>query len=113
MRIDTSLAVRAALAQAAGVLALAIVLGATLERSFFEDWGWLAGPGAWMLAATVTALVLRLPLARTLVGAALAGIPSGVLTVLGAHWAGAALAVVLFALWCGAVAARALTTRTA
>jgi hypothetical protein len=53
-----------------------------------------------MLCATLTARVLRLPLVPALIGAALAGLPSLVAVVLGVHWAGAVLAVGLFALWC-------------
>jgi hypothetical protein len=36
-----------------------------------------------------------------LAGAAVSGLPSLVAVLLGAHWAGAPLAVVLFGLWCG------------
>jgi hypothetical protein len=53
-----------------------------------------------MLCAAFTARVLALPLVPTLVGAALAGLPSIVAVVVGLHWAGAVLAVGLFALWC-------------
>ena len=113
MPVDTSLALRAALIQAIAVLVLALALGLALPHSFFEDWGWIAGPGAWMLAALATALTLRLPHVRTLCGAALAGIPSALATLAGLHWLGAALAIVLFALWCGGPAARGLTGRTA
>ncbi len=113
MRIDTNLGMRAALVQAAAVIVLGLATGLTLSHSFFEDWGWLVGPLAWMLAAFATARVLRLPLAPTLLGAALAGIPSGVATLLGLHWLGAVLAIVLFALWCGGMGARGLTARIA
>ncbi len=81
MRIDTNLGMRAALAQAGAVLVLGLATGLTLSHSFFEHWGWLVGPGAWMLAAVATALILRLPLPATLLGAALAGIPSAVATL--------------------------------
>jgi len=113
MPIDTNLGMRAALAQAGAVLVLGLATGLALSHRFFEDWGWLVGPGAWMLAATATALILKLPLPATLLGAALAGIPSAALTLLGLHWLGAALAIVLFALWCGSMGARGLTARTA
>ena len=113
MALDTTLALRAAIAQALGVLVLAIALGLALPHSFFEDWGWIAGPGAWMLAAALTATVLKVPLVRTLCGAALAGIPSALATIAGLHWLGAALAILLFALWCGGPVARGLTGRTA
>ena len=95
---------RAVVVQLVAVAILGIVLGVTLPHSFFESWGWLAGPAAWLLCAIVTARVLGLPIGTTLLGAALAGIPSALAVVLGVHWLGAAVAVVLFALWCGRLA---------
>ena len=92
---------RAALLQLAAVALLSIALGLALPHSFFEDWGWLAGPGAWMLCAALTARALRLPLGPALLGAVLAGLPSLLAVLVGLHWAGAALAVAVFALWCG------------
>jgi hypothetical protein len=92
---------RAALLQLVAVALLSIALGLALPHSFFGDWGWIAGPVSWMLCAAFTARVLRLPLGPTLLGAALAGLPSIVAVVFGLHWAGAVLAVGLFALWCG------------
>jgi hypothetical protein len=101
LEMNTSAAWRAAAVQAAGVLVLSLALGLTLPHSFFEDWGWLAGPGAWMACAAVTALVLRLPVAWTLLGAALAGLPSVLAVFAGVHWLGAVVAIALFAAWCG------------
>ncbi len=91
---------RAASIQFLAVLLLAGALGAALPHSFFEDWGWIAGPASWMLAAAATSWFVRLPLRLVLVGAALAGLPSIVAVLVGLHWAGALLAIVLFALWC-------------
>jgi hypothetical protein len=103
--MDGSVLWRAALVQAAGVAVLSIALALALPHSFFEDWGWLAGPGAWMLCAAVTALVLKLPVALTLAGAALAGLPSLLAVLIGVHWIGAVVAVALFAAWCATVGA--------
>jgi hypothetical protein len=91
---------RSALLQLAAVAALSIALALALPHDFFVDWGWIAGPAAWMLCAAFTARVLRLPLVPALTGAVLAGLPSLLAVVLGVHWIGAALAVALFALWC-------------
>ncbi len=91
---------RAALVQLAAVAVLSIALAIALPHSFFEDWGWLAGPLSWLLCAAFTARVLTLPPGPTLVGAVLAGLPSLLAVAVGVHWAGAALAVCLFALWC-------------
>lgn len=91
---------RTALLQLAAVALLSLALGLALPEDFFEDWGWITGPAAWMLCAALTARVLRLPLGAALLGAGLAGVPSLLAVVLGIHWAGAVLAVALFALWC-------------
>ena len=95
---------RAALVQALAVAVLSIALAIALPHSFFEDWGWLAGPGAWIVCALLTARVVGLPFAGTLVGAALAGLPSIVAVVLGVHWLGAVLAIAVFAMWCARLA---------
>ncbi|HEX7060306.1 MAG TPA: hypothetical protein VF176_10705 [Solirubrobacterales bacterium] len=99
--MDTSVFWRAAALQLVAVAALSIALGLALPHDFFEDWGWLAGPAAWMLCAAFTGRVLGLALAPTLIGAALAGIPSAIAVVFGLHWLGAAVAVLVFAAWCG------------
>ena len=79
---------------------ISIALAVALPRSFFEDWGWLAGPAAWLLCALLTASLLALPRGRALLGAVLAGVPSLLAVVLGVHWLGAVVAIALFALWC-------------
>jgi hypothetical protein len=104
--MDRSTAWKALATQAAVVAVLGVVLGVSLPHSFFEDWGWLAGPAAWALAALVTARVIDLPVLPVLVGAALAGLPGVLAVVVGVHWLGAALGAVVFALWCGRLAAR-------
>jgi hypothetical protein len=99
-KLDTPTLWRAALLQLVAVAVLSIALGLALPHDFFVDWGWIAGPGSWMLCAAFTARVLSLPLVPTLIGAALAGLPSLVAVLVDLHWAGAVLAVGLFALWC-------------
>ena len=71
MTINGSIAVRAAVIQGAAVAVLSIALAVALPKSFFQDWGWLAGPGAWMLCALLTASVLALPRGKAMLGAAL------------------------------------------
>lgn len=98
--MDVALLWRVALVQLAAVAVLSIALGLALPHDFFVDWGWIAGPASWMLCAAFTARVLGLPLAPTLIGAVLAGLPSLVAVLIDLHWAGAVLAIGLFALWC-------------
>jgi hypothetical protein len=108
--MDVSILWRAALLQLAAVAVLSIALALALPHDFFVDWGWIAGPAAWMLCAAFTARVLRLPLVPALTGAVLAGLPSLLAVVLGIHWIGAALAVALFALWCARLHADTVPT---
>jgi hypothetical protein len=103
--VDRSVALRAALIFGGSLAALAVTLAVALPRSFFEDWGWAAGPAVWAVCAAITARMLRLPLVPVLGGAALAGLASLVGVVSGVHWAGAPFGVVLVALWCGRLAA--------
>jgi hypothetical protein len=91
---------RAASIQFLAVLLLAAALGAALPRNFFENYGWLAGPASWMLCAAITSWFVRLPLRLVLIGAALAGLPSLLAVLVGLHWLGALVAILLFALWC-------------
>ena len=102
--MDASILVRTAVVQTVLVGVLAVVLAVTLPHSFFEDWGWIAGPAAWAVCAALTARLLALPVASALVGAALAGIPALLAVVAGVHWLGTALAVGLFAAWCARIA---------
>jgi hypothetical protein len=112
MEIHLPTGVKALVVQAIGVGILGAATGIAFSHAFFEDWGWLIGPVAWMIAATVTALLLKLPLPATLLGAVLAGIPSAILTAAGLHWAGAVVAILLFAGWCGGVGGRRMTPET-
>src|SRR3954452_19995127 len=102
--MDRSVLWRAAAVQAVSVAVLSVALALALPHSFFEEWGWLAGPAAWMACAWLTATVVRLPVTRVLVGAVLAGLPSVLAVVIGVHWLGAAIAIALFALWCARLA---------
>src|SRR3954454_6410820 len=102
--MDRSVLWRAAAVQAASVAVLSIALAIALPHAFFEDWGWLTGPGGGVVCALGTAAGGHLPGLRVLVGAALAGLPSILFVVVGAHWAGALVAIVLFALWCARLA---------
>jgi hypothetical protein len=110
--MDRSIAWRAALLQSLFVAALAVLLAAALPHSFFEDWGWAAGPGAWAVCALAVAAALRLPVVPVLAGAAISGLPSLATVLAGVHWLGAPVAIALFALWCGRLGARRVGTRS-
>lgn len=103
---DSRTALRATLLQILLVAGTAVLLALLLPKSFFESWGWLSGPTAWLACAAATAAILKLDPTRAVFGAALVGIPSVVFVILGLHWLGALVAAVLFGLWCGRYAAR-------
>jgi hypothetical protein len=98
--VDSEILWRVAVVQVAAVAALSLLLAVIFSHGFFEDWGWLVGPLAWMLCAWLTARVVGLPEAPVLVRAALAGIPSLLFVLVGLHWLGAVVAVAIFATWC-------------
>ena len=99
--MDSSLAIRAAVIQGVCILILAILMALLFSDSFFEDWGWLVGPLAWIGCAVVTASRLNLPFPEAILGAIGAGILSLLAVVIGLHWIGAVVAVILFGIWCG------------
>ena len=104
--MDGSIVWRAALIGALSLTAAAVALGAALPPSFFEDYGWIAGPAVWAACALLVAVALRLKPPAVLAGAALAGLPSLAGVLAGVHWVGAPLGIALLALWCGRLAAR-------
>ena len=55
-RIDVSLLWRSALVQLIAVGVLFAILAILLPKSFFEDWGWITGPVAWMACAALRLL---------------------------------------------------------
>ena len=90
------------LAVQAAVLAVPFALLAlTLERGFFEDWGWLTGPVVWLLASAVTARILSLPLGYVLFSAVAGGVAGAIVFVLASHAAGMVAGLLVFAASCG------------
>ncbi len=98
--MDSAILWRVAVVQVVAVAVLSVLLGLVFSHGFFASWGWLVGPLAWMACAWLTARVVGLPEAPVLLRAALAGIPSLLFVLVGAHWLGAAVAVAVFAVWC-------------
>ncbi|HEY6550278.1 MAG TPA: hypothetical protein VIY71_03650 [Solirubrobacterales bacterium] len=91
---------RVALVQLMAVVALSLLLAAVFSHGFFVDWGWLAGPAAWLLCAWLTARLVGLEVPPTLVRAVIAGLVSLLAVLIGQHWLGALVAVGLFAYFC-------------
>jgi hypothetical protein len=98
--VDSAILWRVAVVQVVTVAVLSVLLALVFSHGFFESWGWLVGPLSWMLCAWLTARVVGLPETPVLLRAVLAGIPSLLFVLIGAHWLGAAVAVAVFAAWC-------------
>src|SRR3954471_11335820 len=97
--MDRSVAWRSTLLFGVSLAVVAVVLAVALPRSFFEDWGWLAGPAAWAGCALVAGAALKLPPFPLLIGAALSALPSLLAVAVDQHWAGTPLGIVLFGAW--------------
>jgi hypothetical protein len=98
--VDGEILWRVAAVQALAVLVLSLALAIVFSHGFFESWGWLVGPLAWLGCARFTAWVVGLPVAPVMVRAILSGIPSALFVLLGLHWLGAMVAIAIFAAWC-------------
>jgi hypothetical protein len=104
--MDRSVAWRSALLFGVSLAVVAVALAIALPHSFFEDWGWLAGPAAWAGCALLAGAALGLPALPVLAGAAVSALPSLLAVAVDQHWAGAPLGIVLFGAWCGRLADR-------
>lgn len=98
--MDSAILWRVAVVQAVAVSLLSILLALILSHGFFESWGWLVGPLAWLACAWITARVVGLPEPPVLVRAVVAGIPSLLFVLVDLHWLGAAVAIAVFAALC-------------
>jgi hypothetical protein len=98
--MDSAILWRVAVVQFLAVAVLSIVLAIVFSHGFFEDWGWIVGPLAWLGCAWVTARVVGLAVAPALVRAALAGVVSALFVIVGQHWLGALVAIGIFAALC-------------
>jgi hypothetical protein len=76
------------------------LLGLTLDRGFFEDWGWAVGPVAWLACSLVTAGVLALPRGYVLFSALAGGVAGAIVMLATSHLAGMAAALLVFAASC-------------
>ena len=89
------------LVQAAAVLVLSGVLVALpLGDDFFEDYGFVVGPLAWIACTFVTARVVRIPLAFALFAAVAGGVAGTIVLLVASHWAGMVAGLLVFGASC-------------
>jgi len=98
--------------QAAAVAVLSVVLLALpLGDDFFEDWGFIAGPIAWVACTVATTRLLSLPVADALFSAVAGGVAGAIVMLAASHWAGVVAALLVFAASCGSYDASAKQAR--
>ena len=103
--MDSSLFARAALVQALLVAALfAVLIALPLSDDFFEDYGWISGPVAWIACAAAASEILPLPRMLVLFAAAAGGVAGAVVGLTIDHTAGLVAAVAVFAASCAGYA---------
>jgi hypothetical protein len=99
--MSTRLFWRAALVQ---LLLVAIVFGALvalpLGDDFFEDYGLVVGPVAWLLCSLATGRILSLPLDLTLFAAAAGGIAGTLVGLAASHIPGLIAGIAVFGASC-------------
>jgi len=87
--------------QAVAVAIPFAILGAALDRDFFEEWGWAVGPVVWLACSVVTARVLTLPLGYVLFSAVAGGVAGLLVMLATSHLPGIGAALLVFAASCG------------
>jgi hypothetical protein len=99
--VDSGLFWRSLAVQAAAVIALFAVLALAIPGDFFDDWGFVVGPIAWIACSLVTARVLALPLGFVLFAALAGGVAGTIVLLVANHWAGMVAGLLVFAASCG------------
>jgi hypothetical protein len=100
-RMDSALFLRAALAQTLLVGALfALLVALPLGDNFFEDYGWITGPVAWLGCAAIAALILEVPRSLALFAAVAGAVAGAIVGVAFDHTAGLIVGVAIFAASC-------------
>jgi hypothetical protein len=88
--------------QAAGVAALSgVLIALPLSHDFFENWGFLVGPAAWIVCSLATARVVSLPIGYVLFAALAGGVAGTIVLLVTSHWPGVGAALLVFAASCG------------
>jgi hypothetical protein len=86
---------------AAVAVLFALLVALPLGDDFFDDWGFVVGPIAWLACSLVTARILSLPVGYTLFSAVAGGVAGTIVLLVANHWAGMVAALLVFAASCG------------
>lgn len=101
--MDKRLFWRAALVFAAVVaIEAGILIALPLDEDFFEDYGLVVGPLAWIIGAVVTAVILKLPWTLALFAAGAGGVCAILVDAAGGkHWMVPIVGIAVFAACAG------------
>jgi hypothetical protein len=98
--VDTRTFWKALLVQGLALAALGAVLALLLPEDFFEDYGWISGPLAWLACSLLTARILSLPASIALFSAAAGGVAGAIVFLVTSHWPGVVAGLLVFAASC-------------
>ena len=99
-RVSSRLFWRAAVVQAVLVGALFAVLAILLPHSFFEHWGIVVGPIAWLACSAGTAAILGVPVPLAVISAAAGGAAAALVGLAVSHLVSLPVAIGVFAASC-------------
>lgn len=100
--MDKGLFMRALLIQALAVgVVFAVLIALPLGDGFFEDYGWVTGPVAWIACSLVTARVLSIPAGLVLFAALAGGVAGALVALVTSHTVGLVISLLVFAASCG------------
>jgi hypothetical protein len=100
--MDSGLFARAAVVQALLVAALfGLLIALPLGDDFFEDYGYITGPVAWIGCAAATGAILKLPRDLVIFAAVAGGVAGFLVSLPSSHTIGLLVAVAVFGASCG------------
>lgn len=79
----------------------AVLVALPLREGFFEDWGMVTGPVAWLACSAVTARVLSLPIGLALFAALAGGVAGAIVALVASHTVGLVISLLVFGASCG------------
>jgi hypothetical protein len=96
--VDARLFWKSLVVQAAFVgILFAILVALPLGDDFFEDYGWIVGPLAWLVCSILTARVLDMPIGYVVFSAIAGGVCGAIVFLVASHWPGMVVGLLVFA----------------
>jgi hypothetical protein len=100
--MDKGLFLRSLAVQAVAIaVVFGVLIALPLGDDFFEDYGWVTGPVAWIACSLVTARVLSIPAGLVLFAALAGGVAGALVSLVTSHTVGLVISLLVFAASCG------------